>query len=146
MKRVVEDECIIPGSAHHTLPFVNFYTQKRVLEPTFIPSIVYSKIGNTVNDLTKMGAKSERRNYDDTGSDHSQNSEVRALKHQQASVDRLYFHEGDPGKTSDRHCACARGERRHIKLKKRFIICTGKSKQVWNRLTRTASVPKVKAP
>jgi hypothetical protein len=48
VKRVVEDQSIIPGSAHHTLPFVNFYTQKRVLEPTFIPSIVYSKIGNTV--------------------------------------------------------------------------------------------------
>ena len=46
-------------------------------------------------------------------SDDTLNPGLKAMKLQQASIDRLYFHKGEPSHSSKRPCSCEGGLRRH---------------------------------
>ena len=120
VKRTVQDAIVTPGSVHHTQPFDNFYSNQRLLSPAYAPSIVYCMEGALDVNMFSKKVKSKNQKADDSSaSEHSENKAMRAFKCQQASVDRLFYHQGDPGKRN-LNCACVHGQRRHFKLKKRF--------------------------
>lgn len=55
----------------------------------------------------------KKKDKDDEKSDNSDSEAVRAYKKQQAHVEKLYWHEGEAGKSADRECKCVYGETRH---------------------------------
>lgn len=84
----------------------------------------------------------EREKAEDEA-DCSDNTVQRAYKKQQAHIEALYNHEGDPGRAAGRECYCVYGEARHYKRPKRIRFSsarrTAKSKEIWARLTRPKS-------
>lgn len=133
------------GKADHTAPFTTCYKQKRSLSTTFEPSIVVGKGGDAVTDdmfKPKINQPKKKKN-DDEESDTSDTPAQKAYKKQQAHVEKLYWHEGDPGRSSARECVCVYGETRHFKRPKRARYYSGHrskaAKEVWARLTRPKS-------
>ena len=98
----------------------------------------------TLYERPKTAKEREReREKAEDEADCSDNTVQRAYKKQQAHVEKLYWHEGDPGHASGRECVCVYGETRHYKQPKRIRYFsarrTAKSKEIWARLTRPKS-------
>ncbi len=104
------------------------------------------KGGNAVTEgmFTPKINPPKKKPKDDEESDTSDTPAQKAYKKQQAHVEQLYWHEGDPGRSSARECVCVYGETRHYKKPRRARYFSAsrsskKSKEIWARLTRPKS-------
>ena len=134
------------GKAEHSAPFSCFIKKVRTLEPARLAPIVAGRAGEEVTpDMFKprINEPKQRRRDSDDLSQNSDTPATKAFKKQQAHVEKLYWHEGDPGKASARECACVYGETRHYKKEKRRRISSArqskKAKEIWARLLRPRS-------
>lgn len=98
----------------------------------------------TLYERPKTAKEREReREQAEDEADCSDNTVQRAYKKQQAHVEKLYWHEGNPGRASVRECTCVYGETRHYKFQKKVRYYsakrTKKSKEIWARLLRPKS-------